>query len=236
MLKNKNILITGANRGIGKQAAITYSKHGANVILVGKRKKSLMEVKKKLDKYKTKSEVICFDLNCFEKNKYVSFIKKVKKNFSCLDGLLNNASILGSLKKIQNQRFYNIKKVFIVNFFSVFIITKYLIPVLLKSKNSSVVFTTSNATQKIKKKWAIYAISKISTEGIMKAFVSEFLKNKNIRFNCINPGRVATGMRKKAYPKEKSKKKLKKTNQIMNKYLYLMSEESKKENGKIFLA
>ena len=50
LLKNKNILITGASSGIGRQCAIIFSKFGANVILIARNKERLKETYNKLEK------------------------------------------------------------------------------------------------------------------------------------------------------------------------------------------
>ena len=59
---------------------------------------------------------------------------------------------------------------------------------------------------------------------------SEHEDQANIRFNCINPGPTSTKMRKEAYPYE-DEMKLKKPDELMDKYTWLMSDESKKITG-----
>ena len=69
-------------------------------------------------------------------------------------------------------------------------ITKALFPVLRKSKNASVVFTSSGVGRKGREFWGPYAISKFAVEGMMQTWACEVGKT-NIRINCINPGATA---------------------------------------------
>ena len=93
------------------------------------------------------------------------------------------------------------------------------------------VFTSSGVGKKGRAYWGAYAISKFATEGMMEVFADELENTSKIRVNCINPGAVRTKMREEAYPAEDPE-----TNplpkEIMNLYVYLMSDASKGINGK----
>ena len=77
---------------------------------------------------------------------------------------------------------------------------------------------------------AFVAVSKFGVEGLCQVLSDEHSNDKSIRFNCINPGAVQTNMRKEAYPLE-SPNDLLRPDEIMDKYVWLMSDESKDIDG-----
>jgi NAD(P)-dependent dehydrogenase (short-subunit alcohol dehydrogenase family) len=229
-LNNKVILVTGAGSGIGRQAAITYAQHGAEVILLGKTTKKLEAVYDEIVEagYKEPS-IIPLDLKGATVKNYQDMASTIISEYGKLDGLLNNASILGALSPLQHVDEGTFDDVMQVNFKGTFFLTQALIPALKLAPNASVVFTSSGVGKKGRAFWGAYAFSKFATEGLMQTMADEF-ENTNIRTNCLNPGATKTNMRARAYPSEDVRK-LKLPEQLMPSYLYLMSDESKDVNG-----
>ena len=87
-------------------------------------------------------------------------------------------------------------------------------------------FTTSGVGKIGKAFWGAYSVSKFGVEGLCQILSEEFDNDSSIRFNCINPGAVRTKMRKAAYPLENPENLLE-PEEIMEKYLWLMTEDSK---------
>lgn len=101
ILKSKNILITGASKGIGRELSIGFSKYGANVILLGKNENELNEVYDQIKtKYNTNPMVILSDLADLDETSAQNLQNEIFKNYSCVDGLINNASIVGKLSSV----------------------------------------------------------------------------------------------------------------------------------------
>ena len=108
--------------------------------------------------------------------------------------------------------------------------TKALLPLLEKSDNASLIFTTSSVGRAGKPYWGAYAISKFATEGMSQVLAHELEGVSNIRVNCINPGATRTRMRAAAYPAEDPSS-VKTPEEIMPTYLYLMGKESRGITG-----
>ncbi len=232
LLKNKVILVTGGGSGIGREAAFTFAQHGAEVILLGKQVSHLEETYDLFKKYNLKKPLLqTIDLETAEEEDFKQISQAVLEEFGKLDGLLNNAGILGDKTPIRNYDSHQWKRVLKINLESGFLLTKSLLPVLEVPNNSSIIFTSSGVGRKGRAYWGAYAVSKFATEGLMQILGEELENTSCIRVNIINPGPVRTKMRAEAYPAEDPKT-LPNPKDIMNAYLFLMGEDSLSVSGK----
>ncbi|ARD45630.1 YciK family oxidoreductase [Colwellia sp. PAMC 21821] len=230
ILANKTILITGAGAGIGRQAALTYAELGATVILLGKTVAKLEAVYDDiLAKGYPEPAIVPLDLKGATKQNYIDLAATIENQFSQLDGALLNASILGELTPFNQIHQQTWQDVMQVNVNAQFLLAQALLPVLLKSKSSSLVFTSSGVGNKGKAYWGAYSVSKFATEGMMQVIADEY-DNSVLRTNAINPGGTNTNMRSVAYPAE-NKATIASPEDIMPLYVYLMADDSKAING-----
>ena len=225
-LENKVILVTGAGDGIGKAAAISYASHGAKVILLGKTLFNLENTYDEIIKqgYEDPS-ISLLDLSKADGNDYDDLRDNLANNYKHLDGLLLNASILGERSPIEDYDISVWVQTLHINLTAQFILVKTLLPVLHLSNKASVIFTSSGVGKIGKAFWGAYSVSKFGIEGLSQILSNEHSNDKSIRFNCINPGAIDTKMRKAAYPLENPMNLLK-PQDIMEKYLWLMSDDS----------
>ncbi len=231
-LKGKVILVSGAGDGIGKAAAITYAKYGANVILLGRTEEKLNKVYDLIEEQgSTQPVVVTLDLKDCEEPVYHKIAEQVLETFGKLDGLLLNAGILGEIKPLTQYSGSLFQEVLNVNVTSQFLLCKALTPALGKAENASVIFTSSSVGRKGRAYWGAYSVSKFATEGLMQVYADEIENTSSIRTNSINPGATRTSMRGKAYPAENPSK-LPNPEDIMGAYLFLMSDDSIDLNGK----
>ena len=100
-LKNKIIMVTGANQGIGKSASITICKPWSKVILLGRSLESLEGVYDEIIGLNyTEPMISLMDLEKADGNDYQMILENLMSEFGKLDGLLLNASILGDRSPI----------------------------------------------------------------------------------------------------------------------------------------
>ena len=231
MLEEKIILVTGAGDGIGKSAAISYASRGATVILLGKTKTKLEKVYDEIEESNYPTPLISLmDFSKADGNDYQELVDNLIKDYKQLDGLLLNAAILGDRSPIEQYDVAKWVETIHINLTSQFILIKTLLPALRNSNNASVLFTSSGVGRVGKAFWGAYAVSKFGVEGLCQVLSDEHSNDKSIRFNCINPGAVQTNMRKEAYPLENPNDLLH-PDEIMDKYVWLMSDESKDIDG-----
>ena len=234
LLKNRTVLVTGAGDGIGKIAAQSFAKHGANVILLGKTRTKLESVFDTISsETNTNPIIVQIDLANAQEEQFKQLTVAIEREFGRLDGLLHNASILGSKVPIESYDTTSWKNVLDVNLNAAFILTRELLPVMRKSRDASIIFTSSGVGRKGRAFWGAYAVSKFAIEGLAEVLAQELENTSNIRVNSLNPGGTRTKMRAQAYPAEDPGT-LPMALQHMALYLYLIGPDSKGITGEKF--
>ncbi len=236
LLQGRVILVTGAGRGIGAAAAKAYAALGATVLLLGKTEANLNEVYDQIEAAgHPQPVVIPFNLETALPHQYDELAVMIEDQFGRLDGLLNNASIIGPRTPLEQLSGDNFMRVMHINVNATFMLTSTLLPLLKLSEDASVVFTSSSVGRKGRAYWGAYGVSKFATEGLMQTLADELEGVAPVRSNSINPGATRTAMRAQAYPSENPQNNPL-PEEIMPVYLYLMGPDSKGVNGQAFNA
>jgi len=203
-LNDKVILVTGANRGFGLAITMSLSKAGATVIMLGRDLGSLeYAYDAVVDAGYNEPILYPLDLEGATPENYQELQDNILDKFEKLDGLIHNAAILGAQMPIEQ---YDIKlwySTLQINLSAPFMLTQFLIPLLLKSEDARILFLSSSVGREAKAYWGAYSVSKFGIEGFAKT-LSEELEKTNISVNTINPGKLRTEMRRTAYPAEDS--------------------------------
>lgn len=233
LLQDRIILVTGASDGIGREAAQTYARYGATVILLGRNEEKLRQVARSIAEEKgTQPHWFTLDLLTCTSDECHQLAQRIATHFPRLDGVLHNAGLLGDICPMSEQNPQVWQDVMQVNVNATFMLTQALLPLLLKSDAGSLVFTSSSVGRQGRANWGAYATSKFATEGMMQVLADEY-QNRHLRVNCINPGGTRTGMRASAFPTEDPQK-LKTPADIMPLYLWLMGDDSRRKTGMTF--
>lgn len=234
VLRDRIILITGASDGIGKALALEVARLGATVILHGRNAAKLEKVYDAIEAIDGahKPSIAVLDLASANAESYTTLAKSVEDEYGRLDGLVHNASILGDRFSIEQYDAVQWQRVMHVNVTSTFALTQVFLPLLQKSEDASVIFTSSGVGRTGKAFWGAYAVSKFATEGLSQVLADEHRHSK-LRSNCINPGATRTNMRLAAYPAE-DRDLLKTPEEILASYIYLLGADSKGVTGESF--
>jgi len=231
VLEGRIILVTGASNGIGKALALHIAGLGAQVVLHGRNVHKLETVYDEIEAIDgaARPSIAVMDLASANSESYMSLADSVGSEFGRLDGLVHNASILGERYTIEQYDAVLWQQVMHVNVTSAFALTQVLLPLLQKSDDPSVIFTSSGVGRTGKAFWGAYAVSKFATEGLSQVLADEHRHGK-LRSNCINPGATRTDMRLSAYPAE-DRDLLKRPDEILDPYVYLLGPDSKGVTG-----
>lgn len=232
LLKDRIVMVTGAGSGIGRVAAKTYAAHGATVILVGRTVAKLEEVYDEIEAAgHPQAAIVPMNFEGAAVKEYEELAMTLEENFGRLDGLLHNAGILGSRSPVElyDPEIWN--KVMQVNATAPFLLSRAMIPLLRKSDDASMIFTSSGVGRQARAYWGAYAVSKFAVEGLSQLLSDELDDTRhNIRVNSLNPGATRTNMRVLAYPAENPSQNPD-PEALMPIYLYLMGKDSQGING-----
>lgn len=234
VLKDRVILITGATDGIGRVLATHAASLGAQVILHGRSTKKLEEVYDEIESIEAaaRPSIAVLDLSIADGESYAALTESIEKEFGRLDGLVHNAGILGQRLSIEQYDISEWQRVLHVNLTAPFVLTQQLFPLLRKSTDSSVIFTSSGVARVGKPFWGAYSVSKFGTESLSQILAAEN-SHTPLRVNCLNPGPVRTKMRLEAYPAE-DRDALLTPEEIMPAYVYLLGPDSRGVTGQSF--
>jgi len=180
-LENKNIVVTAAGQGIGRATAIAFHNEGANVIATDINEKTLKTLNKEYRNIKVKN------LDSTNKNAIEKFslsLDRVDVLFNAV-GFVHHGTILDCEEKDWDFSFN-------VNIKSMYLMTKSIIPKMIKQNNGSIINISSIASslRGLPNRF-VYGTTKAAIIGFTKSIASDYIKN-NIRCNAIAPGTVHT--------------------------------------------
>ena len=226
LLAGRVILVTGAGDGLGRAAALAYARHGASVILLGRTVVKLEKVYDEIEQQGGPQPAIMpMDMAKAGIDAYRQTAEAVETEFGRLDGLLHNAAYLGALTPFSLYSLEMWPQVMQVNLTAAVLLTRACLPLLEKSADASIVFTSDDVGRSGRAYWGAYSVSKFAIEGLMQLLAVELADTTPIRVNSLNPGAVRTALRARAYPGENPAI-LPAPEQVMAVYLYLMGRDS----------
>ena len=230
-LNNKNIIVTGASGGIGNSIIEKLNEKGANILASGTKLEKLEELRSKFNKIK----ILSFDIS--QSSKIEEFIENATDQLGGnLDCIVNNAGVTQDNLAIR-MSIEEWKKVIDINLTSTFLLSKYSIKKMLKSKSGKIINITSVVGHTGNLGQTNYTASKAGIIAMSKSLALEYSK-KNININCISPGFIKTAMTEKIDDKFKDSiiskipsGRLGEPKDIANAVIFLASDQSDYING-----
>ncbi|MDC3028470.1 SDR family oxidoreductase [Candidatus Pelagibacter sp.] len=202
-IRNKTAVVTGAGKGLGRACAIALAEAGANLIIISRTKKDLMEVSKKIKKLKSKCKSYVCDITDYDK------IKKIINKQSKIDILINNAghNIPEHFTKVKTKDMEYLVK---INTIATFNLAQLCALKMIKLKNrkkvgGSIVNMSSQMGHVGGPIRSVYNMTKFGLEGLTKGMSIDLAKY-NIRVNTVCPTFVVTPMTSKFLKSKKFKR------------------------------
>lgn len=193
MLKNKNLVVTGSSRGIGKAVISVCVKYGANVWAC--MRQPSIETEKEFSglekEYGVEINPVYFDFS--DESAVEAGAKEILSYKLRIDGIVNNVGITGESKLFSMTSIQSIRDVFEVNFFMPMLFTQKLLRNMIRNKNGAIVNVSSVAALDGEPAQFGYVSSKAAVAGATKKLASE-LSSFGIRVNAVAPGITDTDM------------------------------------------
>ena len=236
-LKNKVVIISGGDSGIGRAISLLFAKEGADIVICYFNEHEDANYTKRLvENCGRKCLLIPGDLRDPDLSTYIT--KVTISKFGKIDVLINNCGVQfpqNSILDISNKQ---LKYTFETNVFSFFYLTKAVLPYL--NSNSSIINTTSITAFDGKKNLIDYS----ATKGAITVFTKSLalsLADKKIRVNAVAPGPIWTPLIPSSFNEDEveifgTDVPLKRAGQpfeLAPAYLYLASDDSKYVTGQI---
>ena len=183
----KNIIVTGVTRGIGRQIAIDLANEGYFVIGIYKNSDDLA---KELEKSSNNIKTIKCDVSNY--NKVEETVKNILTEYQSIYALINNAGVAKTaLFTDVNEEDYD--NIFNTNVKGVFALTKAVLPSMINEKRGKIVNISSIWGVCGGSCEVVYSASKSALIGMTKALAKE-VGPSNINVNAIAPGVILTEM------------------------------------------
>jgi 3-oxoacyl-[acyl-carrier protein] reductase len=191
-LKNKNALITGAGKGIGKAVAIALAKEGVNVILVARTQEEIDSVAAKARSLRVKALAITADVA--DINSVNAAVAKALAEFGTIDILINNAGI-ATFGKFLELEPTDWERIIQVNLMGTYYVTRAVLPNMIERQTGDIINISSTAGLNGSALTSAYSASKFALLGLTDSLMQEMRKH-NIRVTALTPSTVATEMSK----------------------------------------
>jgi NAD(P)-dependent dehydrogenase (short-subunit alcohol dehydrogenase family) len=200
-LQGKSVIITGAGSGIGRAAALLFTREGAKLIAVD-RTEAVKDTVEEIRKAGGTAEAMIADAGS-EKD-VVAVIDKAVKTHGRLDVIWANAGISGGLVPLAEQTVEHWQEILRVNLIGPFLAVKYAMPHMVKQQSGSIVLTASVAGLKAGASGHPYAASKAGVISLVQT-TAYSLSGTGVRINAVCPGLIETGMTKPIFERAKER-------------------------------
>lgn len=198
-LTGRIVLVTGASRGIGYQAALEAARRGAHIVAVARTVGGLEDLDDEVKAAGSETTLVPLDVR--DGDGIDRLGKAIFDRWGKLDGLIGNAGVLGTITPLSHLDVKDFDQAFAVNVAANYRLIRSLDPLLRQSDAGRAVFVSSSSSHSARPFWGLYAATKAALETMVKSYASE-LNITPVKANVFWPGAVRTAMRAKAMPGE----------------------------------
>jgi NAD(P)-dependent dehydrogenase (short-subunit alcohol dehydrogenase family) len=236
-LEGKNILITGASQGLGREMALRFAREGAaGLSIMARHADELNKVREEIRQIAPKIDIVAIEADVSKPGDIERIVATTLAQFKGrLDVLVNNASTIGPspMPNLLDYPVEDFREVLDTNLIGPFLLIKNALPAMIEY-GGSIINVTSDAGQVGYPGWGAYGISKFGLEGMSQTWASE-LEDSDVRVNWVDPGNMNTAMHRAAEPEEDPGEWADPAN-VTDVFIFLAADESKGVTGKRFQA
>jgi NAD(P)-dependent dehydrogenase (short-subunit alcohol dehydrogenase family) len=236
-LFGKDILITGASQGLGREMALRFAREAVSGLsIVARHVDQLNKVREEIRQIAPKIGIVAIEADVSKPRDIERIIATTLAQFKGrLDVLVNNASTIGPspMPNLLDYPVEDFREVIDTNLIGPFLLIKTALPAMIE-RGGSIINVTSDAGQVGYPGWGAYGISKFGLEGMSQTWASE-LEDSGVRVNWVDPGNMNTAMHRVAEPEEDPEEWANPAD-VTDVFVFLASDESKGVTGKRFQA
>ncbi|MFY0646538.1 SDR family oxidoreductase [Sulfitobacter geojensis] len=189
-MQNKTVMITGASRGIGAEAARIFAKAGANVALLARSEAALNELVAEIGE-----TAIAIPCDVASYADMAAAVETTVQRFGALDVLINNAGVIEPVSHLSEADPDAWGQVIDINLKGVFNGMRAALPVMKGKGGGSILTISSGAAHGAVEAWSHYCASKAAVHMLTKCVHLEEAAH-GIRAIGLSPGTVATQMQR----------------------------------------
>ena len=188
LVQDKTVLVTGANRGLGKSIAEVFAWEGATVVLLGRSEDGLISVRDEIVNKGGKADICVCDLS-YDYQIYAA-VDEIQGKHKHIDILVNNAGIETDLPFVEMpmEMFDEMMR---FNFRQLAVMTRAVLPDMMARKDGRIGNVSSAAGERGLPDSTAYSASKAAVINFTHT-LGEEMRPYNVRVNCINPGLIDT--------------------------------------------
>ncbi|HEY0329675.1 MAG TPA: SDR family oxidoreductase [Rhodopseudomonas sp.] len=194
-LEGKSVIITGAGSGIGRAAALLFTKEGARLIAVD-RSEAVHDTVELVRRQGGHAEAVVGDAG--SEHDVKAFIAQAVAEHGRLDAIWANAGVSGGLVPLEEQTVEHWQEVLRINLIGPFLAIKHAIPHMIAQERGAIVLTASVAGLKAGASGHPYAASKAGVISLVQT-TAYSLSGTGVRINAVCPGLIETGMTQQVF-------------------------------------
>jgi NADP-dependent 3-hydroxy acid dehydrogenase YdfG len=186
----KIVFISGGTSGFGKACTLRFAKEGYDVIITGRRKERLDELKKLIEStFPQKVLTLCFDVQ--KRKEVFEYINNMPDEWKHIDVLINNAGLAAGRDLFDEADLDDWDAMIDTNVKGLLYVSKAVIPFLIANKKGHIINMGSIAGKEVYERGNAYCASKFAVDAISKSMRLDLLRHQ-IRVTNISPGAAET--------------------------------------------
>lgn len=193
--ETKTAIITGASSGIGYEFAKIFAEHNYGLILIGRNKQKLEELRKTIENISNRS-VIILPKDLSDINEVYSIHDYIKENNIAIDVLINAAGV-GVYGELRETDFKKESEMINVNIFALTYLTKFILKDMLLCNSGNIINVASTAAFKPGPLMSVYYATKAYVLSFSESIAAE-IRGTNVTLTVLCPGPTDTEFMKKS--------------------------------------
>lgn len=224
-LKEKVAVVTGGGRGIGKAIALAMAAEGADVVVLSRTVTEIEDVAAKIRELGRQGYAWKVDVK--DETQVREVIRKIMDQCGRVDILVNNAGVVHIQPLIETAT-EQWEKTLSINLTGTFLVTKYVLPQMIRRKSGCIINIASEAGLKGFANFSTYCTTKFGLIGLTQALAKE-MESYHINVNAICPALVGTKMSREV--RSVKEWKLMQPKDIADVAVFLATSEARAING-----